>query len=157
MTPAIKTLETAGITHEVRRFDAGKAAADYGTHAASKLGLSPHEVFKTLIARTDARAFVVAIVPVSGRLDLKKLAAAIATKKTSMAAPAVVEQMTGYVIGGVSPLGQKKCLETVIDISARAFEQIHISGGRRGLEIRLAPSDLAQLTHARFADIATRN
>lgn len=154
MTPAIKILEAAGIAYQVRRYDAGEAAGDYGIDAAKQLGLSPDEVFKTLVAETDAHVFVVAIVPVSARLDLKKLAAAVNTKKTFMAEPATVEKMTGYVLGGVSPLGQKKQLRTIIDGSARAFEQLHVSGGRRGLEISLAPNDLAQLTAGQFADIA---
>lgn len=154
MTPAIKILEAAGIAHQVRRYDASEATGDYGIDASTQLGLSPAEVFKTLVAETDTHTFVVAIVPVSGRLDLKQLAAAIHSKKTFMAEPASVEKMTGYVLGGVSPLGQKKRLRTVIDSSARRFEQIHVSGGRRGLEISLAPDDLAQLTEARFADIA---
>ena len=154
MTPAIRILEAAGIAHRVERYDASQAAGDYGIDASNQLGLSPAEVFKTLVAETDAHAFVVAIVPVSGRLDLKKLAAAVHTKKTFMAEPATVEKMTGYVLGGVSPLGQKKRLRTVIDSSARTFDRMHVSGGRRGLEIGLAPEDLAALTDALFADIA---
>ncbi len=120
----------------------------------NQLGLSPDEVFKTLVAETDTHAFVVAIVPVSARLDPKKLAAAMHTKKTFMAEPATVEKMTGYVLGGVSPLGQKKRLRTVIDSSAQTFDRIHVSGGRRGLEISLAPDDLAATHHRAFADIA---
>ncbi|MGN8200218.1 Cys-tRNA(Pro) deacylase [Salinisphaera sp. RV14] len=153
MTPAIKILEAAGIAHEVRRYDAGEAAGDYGIEACRQLGLSPDEVFKTLVAETDTHAFVVAIVPVSGRLDPKKLASAVNTKKTAMAEPATVEKMTGYVLGGVSPLGQKKRLATVIDNSALPLEQMHVSGGRRGLEISLGPGDLAALTDGQFADI----
>lgn len=154
MTPAIKILEAAGIAHEVRRYDASEAAGDYGIDASNQLDLSPDEVFKTLVAETDAHAYVVAIVPVSGRLDLKKLATAIKTKKTFMADPATVEKMTGYVLGGVSPLGQKKRLKTVIDTSAERLSRMHVSGGRRGLEISLAPSDLAELTGGQFAAIA---
>lgn len=154
MTPAIKMLETAGIAHDVRRYDAGQAAGDYGIDASRQLGLSPDEVFKTLVAETDTHAFIVAIVPVSGRLNLKKLAAAAGTKKTFMAEPATVEKITGYVLGGVSPLGQKKRLASFIDTSAEPLARMHVSGGRRGLEIALAPRDLATLTRARFADIA---
>ncbi|KEZ78086.1 YbaK/EbsC protein [Salinisphaera hydrothermalis C41B8] len=154
VTPAIKILEAAGIAHDVTRYDASQAEGDYGIDASNQLGLSPDEVFKTLVAETDAHAFVVGIVPVSGRLDLKKLAAAVRAKKTFMADPAAVEKMTGYVLGGVSPLGQKKRLPTVIDASAQARPRIHVSGGRRGLEISLAPDDLAALTGAQFADIA---
>lgn len=154
MTPAIKTLEAAGIVHEVRRYDTSEAAGDYGIDASKQLGLSPDEVFKTLVAETDTHRFVVAIVPVSARLDLKKLAAAVQAKKAFMAEPATVEKMTGYVLGGVSPLGQKKRLETIIDISAERLGRIHVSGGRRGLEIGLAPDDLAVLTHGRFATIS---
>ncbi|AWN15964.1 Cys-tRNA(Pro) deacylase [Salinisphaera sp. LB1] len=153
MTPAIQILEAAGIAHEVRRYDASRAAGEYGIDASHQLGLSPQEVFKTLVAETGTHAFVVAIVPVSGRLNLKKLAATMNTKKTFMAEPATVEKMTGYVLGGVSPLGQKKRLATVIDSSALRLEQMHVSAGRRGLEISLSPGDLAALTDGQFADI----
>lgn len=157
MTPAVKTLQAAGIAHEIRHYEAGEATGDYGIDAAKRLGLSPDEVFKTLVAETDAHALVVALVPVSGRLNLKKLAATIKSKKAVMANPDRVEKTTGYVIGGVSPLGQKKRLETIIDNSAKRLLQMHVSGGRRGLELSLEPFSLAELTGARFADIADAN
>ncbi|WP_423821881.1 Cys-tRNA(Pro) deacylase [Salinisphaera sp. SPP-AMP-43] len=153
MTPAIKVLDTAGVAYELSRYDASEAQGDYGIDASRQLGLSPATVFKTLVAETDTHEFVVAIVPVSGRLDLKKLAAAVQAKKSFMADPAQVEKTTGYVLGGVSPLGQKKPLSTVIDAAAEALDQMHVSGGRRGLEISLDPAALARLTNARFADI----
>jgi Cys-tRNA(Pro)/Cys-tRNA(Cys) deacylase len=154
MTPAIKSLEQARIVHTVTRYEAGQTTDDYGLHACQQLGLSPDAVFKTLVAETKSHTFVVALVPVSGRLDLKKLAAVTQAKKAFMAEPAKVEKLTGYVLGGVSPLGQKKRLKTLIDTSAEPLETMHVSGGRRGLEISLAPGDLAALIQAQFAAIA---
>lgn len=154
VTPAVRMLEKAGVAHEVTRYDADRAADGYGIDASNQLGIPPHEIFKTLVVETAAHTFAVAIVPVSARLDLKKLAVALGTKKTFMAEPHQVEKMTGYVLGGVSPLGQKKRLVTVIDTSAESMPTMHVSGGRRGLEISLAPHDLAELTQARFADIS---
>lgn len=153
MTPAIKVLEKAGIAHQVTRYETNQRAGAYGLEAVKQLGLTPDAVFKTLVAETDSQGFIVALVPVSGQLNLKKLAAAVATKKTYMAEPDTVEKLTGYVLGGVSPLGQKKRLKTIIDTSAERLEKIHISGGKRGLEISLAPSDLAKATKADFFKI----
>lgn len=153
MTPAVKALEKAGIAHEISHYDAQKAEQGYGINAAHELGLPTDSIYKTLVVETGEHGFAVAIVPVSGRLNLKKLAVALATKKTFMAEPGQVEKMTGYVLGGVSPLGQKKRLKTVIDESARTLAKIHVSGGRRGLEISLAPDDLARLTQAKYAAI----
>lgn len=154
MTPAVKELEKAGVAFELASYSHDPAIPAYGEEAARVLGLSPDEVFKTLLATLDNGRLVVAIVPVSGQLDLKALARAAKARKASMADSREAERATGYVVGGISPLGQKKRLPTFLDISAEALPAIHISGGRRGLEIRLAPADLIQLTGAQLAPIA---
>ena len=125
----------------------------YGLEAAAALGLDPAAVFKTLVADVDGK-LTVAIVPVEHQLDLKALAKAVKGKKAQMADVKHAERTTGYVAGGISPLGQRKALPTVIDESARQHPTIHVSGGRRGLEVELAPADLAALTRATFAPIA---
>lgn len=126
---------------------------DYGGEAARELGVDARQVFKTLLADVDG-ALVVAVVPVSGKLDLKALAAAARGKRAQMADPAIAERKTGYVVGGISPLGQKTRLATVIDISAPGFPTILVSGGRRGLDIELSADDLARATGGSFAPIA---
>ena len=123
-------------------------APSYGGEAADSLGLSPDEVFKTLVARVDGR-LVTAVVPVSGTLDLKALAAARAGKKAAMAEPADAERATGYVVGGISPLGQRSRLPVVVDESALARDAVYVSAGRRGLQVRLAPADLVRVSGAR--------
>ncbi|MCK7543664.1 Cys-tRNA(Pro) deacylase [Marinobacter bryozoorum] len=153
MTPAINLLRKQGIAHTLHDYPHDPKSESYGTEAAEKLGLDPEQVFKTLVAETDTGELVVAIVPVSGNLNLKQLAKAAKAKKAAMADKQKVQRTTGYVLGGVSPLGQKKALRTVIDESAQAFDTIHVSAGRRGLEIELAPADLADLTRASFAPI----
>ena len=125
-------------------------APSYGGEAADSLGLSPDEVFKTLVARVDGR-LVTAVVPVSGTLDLKALAAAVAGKKAAMAEPADAERATGYVVGGISPLGQRSRLPVVVDESALARDAVYVSAGRRGLQVRLAPADLVRVSGARTA------
>lgn len=154
MTPAIKTLEKARVTFDVVSYEHDPRSPAYGEEAAQVLGLNPREVFKTLLARLDGDKLVVAIVPVMGQLDLKALAKAAGARKASMAEPQDAERATGYVVGGISPLGQKKRLATFIDISCQDYPAIHVSGGRRGLEIRLAPDDLTKLTGARLAPIS---
>jgi Cys-tRNA(Pro)/Cys-tRNA(Cys) deacylase len=126
----------------------------YGLEAAERLNLDPATVFKTLVASVDGK-LVVAIVAVERQLDLKALAAALNAKKARMAPVPDAERATGYVAGGISPLGQKKPLPTVIDESALGHDRIHVSGGRRGLELELDPSDLVALTGARVARIAS--
>ncbi|WP_417547281.1 Cys-tRNA(Pro) deacylase [Marinobacter segnicrescens] len=153
MTPAVDLVRKEGIAHTLHEYAHDPKSESYGTEAAEKLGLDPDQVFKTLVAETDTGELVVAIVPVSGSLNLKQLAKAARAKKAAMADKQKVQRTTGYVLGGVSPLGQKKALRTVIDESARAFDSIHVSAGRRGLEIELAPADLADLTRASFAPI----
>jgi len=154
MTPAIEILEDNQTPHEVLRYDASQAHSHYGLDASEQLGIPPERVFKTLVAETDAHELIVALVPVSTRLHLKSLATAAGAKKVVIAYGAKVEKTTGYVLGGVSPLGQKKALRTFINDSARGFATIYVSGGRRGLEIALAADALAELLDARFAVIA---
>lgn len=150
MTPAIKLLEKAGAAHRVVSYDHDPAARSYGGEAAERLGIDQSLVFKTLLATLDGSETVVAVVPVAGRLDPKSLARSAGAKRASMADPADAERLTGYVVGGISPLGLKKRLRTFIDESALELESLHVSGGRRGLEIELGPDVLAELTGATF-------
>ena len=155
-TPATQALTRAGVAHTVHPYDHDPAAvgagASYGAEAAAALGVDAVCVFKTLLADVDGD-LVVAVVPVSGRLDLKALAAAVGGKRAAMADPARAERSTGYVVGGISPLGQRRPLPTVVDDSAVALERIYVSGGRRGLDVALAPGDLVTLLEARTAAI----
>jgi Cys-tRNA(Pro)/Cys-tRNA(Cys) deacylase len=155
-TPATTALTTAGAPFTLHSYDHDPAAPSYGEEAATALGVEPGRVFKTLIASVDER-LTVAIVPVSATLDLKALAAATGGKRATMADPAAAERTTGYVRGGISPLGQRKRLPTALDASASAYETICVSAGRRGLEVELSPTDLATLTHAVLAPIARLN
>lgn len=152
-TPATALLVKRKITHSVHTYDHHDGAA-YGTEAAEALGQDPGRVFKTLVALVDG-VMTVGIVPVTSSLDLKALAAAAGGKRATMADVADAERTTGYVAGGISPLGQRKRLPTVLDTSARDFDTVYCSGGRRGLEIELAPDDLVALTGALVASIAT--
>ena len=151
MTPATRLLDNQHVKYRLHQYEHTTANSDYGIDASEQLGVAPEQVFKTLVAELDSHALVVAIVPVSSRLHMKSLASAAGAKKAFMADRVRVEKTTGYVLGGVSPLGQKKALATFIDTSAQAFDTIFISGGRRGLEIELAPADLAELTGGVFA------
>jgi len=153
MTPAVMAAKRAGIAFTIHRYDHDPAAPSYGLEAAEKLQLPPDRVFKTLIAAANA-ALIVAVVPVAGTLDLKKLAAAAGVKKADMADANAAERATGYLVGGISPLGQKRRLLTVVDESARRFETIFVSAGRRGLQIELPPADLIKLTQGISAAIA---
>ncbi|MFI0911147.1 Cys-tRNA(Pro) deacylase [Streptomyces abikoensis] len=152
-TPAIVALEKAGAAFTVHAYEHDPATPSYGEEAAQALGVEPGRVFKTLVAEVDG-ALTVAVVPVSGSLDLKALATAVGGKRATMADPAAAERTTGYVRGGISPLGQRKRLPTALDASARAHTTICVSAGRRGLEVELAPEDLAGLTGAVVAAIA---
>ncbi|MFD4023449.1 Cys-tRNA(Pro) deacylase [Streptomyces sp. NPDC058576] len=152
-TPATVALTSAGTAFTVHAYDHDPASPSYGEEAAEALGVSPDRVFKTLVADVDG-ALTVAVVPVAGSLDLKALASAVGGKRAAMADPAAAERTTGYVRGGISPLGQRKRLRTVLDASARAHATICVSAGRRGLEVELAATDLAELTGAVFAEIA---
>ncbi len=146
-TPATVALTAAGTEFTVHAYEHDPASASYGEEAAEALGVSPDRVFKTLVADVDGE-LTVAVVPVAGKLDLKALAAAVGGKRATMADPAAAERTTGYVRGGISPLGQRKRLRTVLDTSASEHRTICVSAGRRGLEIELAPSDLTTLTSA---------
>ncbi|PKM20509.1 MAG: Cys-tRNA(Pro) deacylase [Gammaproteobacteria bacterium HGW-Gammaproteobacteria-15] len=153
MTPAIELVKQRGIAHQVHQYQHDPAAASYGLEAAEKLGLLPQQVFKTLVLSLDAKQLAVAILPVNQLLSMKQLAKALGAKKADMANAADVMRSTGYVLGGVSPLGQKKLLPTVIDSSAQQFATIYVSAGRRGLEIELSTADLCLLLNAQFAPL----
>jgi Cys-tRNA(Pro)/Cys-tRNA(Cys) deacylase len=153
-TPAVRVLEEAGVRFEQRSYDPDdhEAGQGYGEAAVSALGQDPAQVFKTLVARVDG-ALVVAVVPVAGQLDLKALAAALGGRRAVLAEPADAERSSGYVRGGISPLGQRRALPTVVDASALDLATVCVSGGRRGLQVELAPADLVALTRARTAPI----
>lgn len=154
MTPAVRLLEQRRIPHRVLEYDHDPRTGSYGQEAADALGVAPGSVFKTLLADVAGLGLAVAVVPVEAKLDLKALARALGAKKASLAEPAAAERATGYVRGGISPLGQRKRFPTVIDRAAADLDTMHVSGGRRGLEVALAPSDLATLTNATVAPIA---
>ncbi|HEV2797179.1 MAG TPA: Cys-tRNA(Pro) deacylase [Nocardioides sp.] len=151
-TPATVALTAAGIAFEVRSYEHDPRAASYGTEAAEALGVDPARVFKTLLASLDGR-LVVGIVPVTGQLDLKALARALGGSKAVMAEVAAAERATGYVAGGISPVGQKRAHPTVLDASALEHDTVLVSGGRRGFDLELAPADLVAITAAVTATI----
>lgn len=156
-TPATEVVRAADIDHDV--FDVGRTpsgATDVGLHVAGLLGVDPTCVLKTLITIVD-RQHIVAVVPVTSSLDLKALAHACDGRRAAMAEPAEAERLTGFVVGGISPLGQRRRLSTVLDSSALDHERVFVSAGRRGLELALAPRDLAALTGARTAAIGRRS
>lgn len=155
-TPATVTLERAGIAYVVRAYEHDPAAQSYGLEAANALGVEAERVFKTLLVDTD-QGLGVGIVPVDALLDLKAVAAALGAKKATMADPKVAERTTGYVVGGISPIGQRKALPTVVDESAITFDTILVSGGKRGLDIELSPQDLLTVTGGTTAAIARRD
>ena len=152
-TPATLLLDKQGVPHVVHAYDPDPAAASYGEGAAAALGIEPERMLKTLLAEVDGR-LVCGVVPVSGSLDLKALATAVGGKRGVMAEPAAAERSTGYVVGGISPLGQRTRIATVVDESAELFETVYVSAGRRGLSVELAPADLVRLTSAVVADVA---
>lgn len=151
MTPAINAAKKAKISDTVHQYVHDPSASSYGKEAAEKLGLDEARVFKTLVVEFDNGSLAVAIIPVSAMLGMKQLAKAAGAKRAAMAEKGAVERATGYVLGGVSPLGQKKRLPTFIDSSASSFPTVFVSAGRRGLDIELSPADLASLTGAKFA------
>jgi len=153
MTPGIRQAKKAGIPFEIKEYQHDPNSQSYGEEAASALGVAQSEVFKTLLAQSNDGKLIVAIVPVAGTLDLKALAKASGCKKMEMADPIKAEKATGYVVGGISPLGQKKQLPTFIDSSAQDLTVIHVSAGKRGLEISLKPEDLLKLTRGKWASI----
>ncbi len=154
MTPAVDAAKKAGIQYTLHEYSHDSQASSYGEEAASLLNVSPNQVFKTLlISATDSNQLAVAIVPVSHQLNLKSAAKALGFKKASMADPTAAENATGYILGGISPLGQKKRLPFVLDDSANEHKTIFLSAGKRGLEIELSPNDLIKLCNAKTADI----
>lgn len=154
MTPAINSAKKAKIPHKVHSYQHDPGVASYGLEAADKLGTDPRRVFKTLVTHLDDKILAVAVVPVTSTLNLKLLAKVAGAKRAEMADKGMVERVTGYVLGGVSPLGQKKRLATFIDSSARDFATLLVSAGRRGLELELSSQDLAAMTGAVFAVIS---
>lgn len=156
MTPAINLAKQRGLDYELHEYIHDEHAPSYGLEAAEKLGVEAARIFKTLVVATETGALAVAIVPVATTLNVKKMAKALTCKKVKMADPKQVERSSGYVLGGVSPLGQKKQLLTVLDSSAQDKATIYVSAGRRGLEIELPPQQLAATLNAHFADIAER-
>lgn len=164
MTPATRALEGAGVSFSVHQFEHDPAARDYGAEAAAAIArqaraagapdVEPDQVFKTLLVVTDAAAPAVAIVPVTGQLSLKAVAGALGAKRAEMCDPAVAERTTGYVVGGISPFGQRKRLPTVIDETCELWPTVYVSGGRRGLDLGVAPGDLIAVLGAVVAAIA---
>ena len=151
MTPAIRALEAAGIDHEVRPYEHGASDRGYGLEAAAALGVDPDEVFKTLLVDGGDDHLGVTVIPVTCKLSLKRAASALGLKRVEMCDPARAERTTGYVVGGISPFGQRRRLPTVIDESAELYERIYVSGGRRGLDVAVAPGDLIDLLSAGVA------
>ncbi|MBT9254468.1 Cys-tRNA(Pro) deacylase [Phycicoccus sp. MAQZ13P-2] len=151
-TPATVALTAAGVAFTQHAYEHDPAAPSYGLEAAHVLGLPAEQVFKTLLVDTGA-GLAVGVVPVAGQLDLKAMASALGVKRVTMADPAAAERSTGYVVGGISPVGQKRALPTVVDESAELFDVVYVSGGRRGLDLGLSPADLVRVTGATLADI----
>ena len=152
MTPATKLLKANKVDFSIHEYEHDANAKSFGLEAAEKLNLRVEEVFKTLLV-TDEKNYFVAILPVHHQLNLKKVAQAVGAKKLKMSDPKDAERLTGYLVGGISPVGQKKRLKTVIDQSAGQLEKLYVSGGKRGLDIGLKPQDLAKVLSATFADV----
>jgi len=154
MTPAINQAQKAKIVYSIHEYTHSPSCSNsYGLEAAEKLGIAPERVFKTLVVRLDDGRLVVGIIPVTSKLNMKNIAKGARAKKAAMADKALVIKTTGYVLGGVSPLGQKKKLPTFIDSSAAGFPTIYVSAGRRGLEIELRSEDLVKLTHGKVVTL----
>ncbi|MGV8851798.1 MAG: Cys-tRNA(Pro) deacylase [Rhodoglobus sp.] len=152
-TPATVALDALGIRFTAHPYEHNATSSEFGLEAATELGIEPERVFKTLMASVDDE-LIVAIVPVSGKLDLKVLATVVHGKKAAMADPGLAQRRTGYVLGGISPIGQKTHHRTVLDETAELFDTVFVSGGKRGFDIELAPGDLARITQATIAAIA---
>ncbi len=154
MTPGINLVKKSKVLHKVHEYTHDPSSESYGLEAAEKLGVPETQVFKTLVVNLDNKELAVGVVPVSSMLSMKLIAKAAGAKKAVMAGQADVERSTGYVLGGVSPLGQKKRLKTFIDLSAKNNATIFVSAGRRGLEIELSPDDLVKLVNGKLAEIS---
>ena len=154
MTPAVVALQAAGVAFTVHEYEHDPAVRNFGLEAAEVLGLDPDQVFKTLLVTADGEP-AVAIVPVSCQLSLKAVGVALGRKRVEMCDPALAQRVTGYVLGGISPFGQRKQLPTVIDETSELYDTVYVSGGRRGLDLGVAPTDLIALLGATTADIAT--
>ena len=152
-TPATLLLEREGVPHTVHAYVPDESGGSYGEAAAAALGVAPERMLKTLLAEVDGR-LVCAVVPVAGSLDLKALAGAVGGKRGAMAEPAAAERSTGYVVGGISPLGQRTRVPTVVDETAELYDTVVVSAGRRGLSVELAPEHLLRLTGAVVADVS---
>ena len=153
VTPAVDALTAAGVAFTVHEYDHDPAVKQFGLEAAAALGLDPDQVFKTLLVTADG-AQAVAVVPVSCTLSLKAVGAALGRKRVEMCDPAVAQRVTGYVLGGISPFGQRKRLPTVVDETVELYDTVYVSGGRRGLDLGVAPADLVRFLDATVADIA---
>jgi Cys-tRNA(Pro)/Cys-tRNA(Cys) deacylase len=153
-TPAIAVLEAAGVAYSLHTYDVDPAQDDYGTAVAHALGVDPARVYKTLVAKVDGSELVCAVIPVARRLDPKALARAVAGRQAALADRVEAERRTGYVRGGISPLGQRQQLPVVVDESALELSTIYVSAGKRGLQLELAPAELVRLTHAHVAAVA---
>ncbi len=152
MTPAVATLDAAGIAYTIHEYERTEDLHDFGREAAEALGLPYDQVFKTLVVVADD-ALVVAVVPVSCQLSMKRIAAAVGAKKATMCDPMAAERSSGYVVGGISPIGQRKRLRTVLDETVELFDVVYVSGGKRGMDIGLAPADLVAVLDAAVAPI----
>jgi len=152
-TPATVALDRAGVPYTPHVYEHHETATNFGEEAAAALGLREEQVFKTLVVSVDG-VLAVAVVPVANRLDLKAIAAALGGKRATLADPALAEKRTGYVVGGISPVGQRSALRTVVDESALGYETVFVSGGRRGFDIEVAPADLVRVTGATCAPVA---
>lgn len=155
MTPAINLLKKNKCEFKIHKYDHDPACENYGQEAAQKLNLDENQVFKTLLVELSPKDLVVAVLPVSKQLNLKEVANAFKTKKAVMANKQEAQKVTGYLLGGISPLGQKKRLKTVIDESAKSYQTIFVSGGKRGLDIEVNPKDLIKLLNAHFFKVTS--
>jgi Cys-tRNA(Pro)/Cys-tRNA(Cys) deacylase len=153
MTPGINVAKKNKVSHKIHEYSHDETTESYGLEAAEKLGVIEQRIFKTLVVMLDDKTLAVGIIPVSAMLSMKLIAKAVGAKKANMADKSDVERSTGYVLGGVSPLGQKKALRTIVDASANHYASIYVSAGRRGLEIELSPADLIKLTNGMLTKI----